>query len=40
MAGEVEDTFNKVKAGAKAGAKEVTDPGSETSIVTKYPDSP
>ena len=36
MAGEVEDTFNKLKAGAKADAKRVTDPGSGMSIVTKY----
>jgi hypothetical protein len=40
MAGEVEETFNKLKAGAKAGAKKVTDPGSEMSIVTKYPYCP
>jgi len=29
MAEEVEDTFDKLKAGAKAVAKKVTDPGSD-----------
>ncbi|HEY7108744.1 MAG TPA: hypothetical protein VH415_04890 [Nitrososphaeraceae archaeon] len=29
MADEVEDTFNKLKAGAKAVAKKVSDPGKD-----------
>ena len=40
MAGEVGDTFDKLKAGAKADAKRVTDPGSDMSIVTKYTNCP
>jgi hypothetical protein len=29
MADEIEDTFDKLKAGAKAVAKKVTDPGKD-----------
>lgn len=36
MAEEVGDTYDKLKAGAKADTKRVTDPGSDMSIVTKY----